>query len=412
MKPISEALAAMLPAFKPCGRERVQLQLALGRVLAQDALARQDQPPFTNSAMDGYAVRAEDLSGASAETPKALPLAGESRAGEEAPPALAPGRTLRIFTGAPLPEGADAVVMQEDTSREGEEVSFQLAPAAGAHVRRRGEDLQAGAPILSPGAILGPGEIGLLASQGHAALSVYRRPRVAILSTGDELRDISDPPRPGSIVNSNAYALAAQVEEAGGEPWILPIVPDILEEVIEQVRTGLSADVLITIGGVSVGDYDLVRKAFDAVGVEPQFWKVAMKPGKPLSFGVFGERLVVGLPGNPVSAMVTFEVFVRPGLRRMLGDPAPYRASAEVRLAAAHKHKTGRTELARARLERDEQGQLVAHLHPRQGSGNLTSVSGANALVILPPDQASFAEGETLRALLLGDPRGSTRSPF
>jgi len=412
MKPISEALAAMLPTFNPCGRERVQLQRAQGRVLAQDALARQDQPPFTNSAMDGYAVRAADLAGASPDSPKTLPLAGESRAGEAAPQALEAGQTVRIFTGAPLPAGADAVVMQEDTSREGDAVSFRLAPSPDAHVRKRGEDLQAGAPILGPGTILGPGEIGLLASQGHAALTVYRRPRVAILSTGDELRDISDPPRPGSIVNSNAYALAAQVEEAGGEPWILPIVPDVLDEVVAQVRAGLSADVLITIGGVSVGDYDLVRKAFDAVGVEPQFWKVAMKPGKPLSFGVFGERLVVGLPGNPVSAMVTFEVFVRPGIRRMLGDPAPYRASAEVALAAAHSHKTGRTELARARLVRDERGQLIAHLHPRQGSGNLTSVSGANALVILPPDQASFAAGETLRALLLGDPRGSERSPF
>lgn len=412
MKPISDALEAMLSAFQPCGRERVQLQQALGRVLAQDALARQDQPPFTNSAMDGYAVRAADLTGASSEAPKPLPLAGESRAGEAAPLPLEAGHTMRIFTGAPLPPGADAVVMQEDTSREDQQVRFSIAPASGAHVRHRGEDLSAGAPILGPGHRIGPGEIGLLASQGHAALTVWRKPRVAILSTGDELRDISDPPRPGSIVNSNAYALAAQVQEAGGDPWILPIVPDILEEVVAQVRTGLSADVLITIGGVSVGDYDLVRKAFDAVGVEPQFWKVAMKPGKPLSFGVFEKRLVVGLPGNPVSAMVTFEIFVRPGLRKMLGDPEPYRAHAEVALAASHRHKTGRTELARARLERSTSGELIAHLHTRQGSGNLTSVSGANALVILPADEAEFAAGQRLRALLLGDPRGSATSPF
>lgn len=412
MIPIAQALQTMLPAFCPLGRERVQLQQALGRILAQSALAREDQPPFTNSAMDGYAVRAAELAGAGPEAPVALPLGGESRAGEESPEALAPGHVIRIFTGAPMPAGADAIVMQEDTTREGEVVSFLRAPAEGNHVRRQGEDLSAGAPILEPGQRLGPGEIGLLASQGHAALSVWRRPRVAILSTGDELRDISDPHRPGSIVNSNAYALAAQVQEAGGEPWILPIVPDVMEQVVAQVRAGLSADVLITIGGVSVGDYDLVRKAFDEVGVDPQFWKVAMKPGKPLSFGVYGERLVIGLPGNPVSAMVTFEIFVRPGIRRMLGDLRPYRAHAEVSLAAAHKHKTGRTELARARLEVDSNGGWIAHLHPRQGSGNLTSVSGAEALVVLPPDEASFPAGHRLRALLLGDARGAATSPF
>lgn len=415
MKPISEALAAMLPAFAPRGQERVQLESALGRILAEPSLAREDLPPFSNSAMDGYAVRAADLVGASSESPRALPLCGESRAGEVAPPTLEAGAAIRIFTGAPLPEGADAIVMQEDTSRAGEEVSFSTAPRAGAHVRARGEDLRVGAPMLARGQRLGPGEIGLLASQGHAAVSVWRRPRVAILSTGDELRDVSDPPRPGSIVNSNAYALAAQVREAGGEPWILPIVPDRLEEVVAQVKVGLSADLLLTIGGVSVGDYDLVRQAFDAVGVAPQFWQVAMKPGKPLSFGLYGpegERVVVGLPGNPVSAMVTFEVFVRPGLRAMQGDPCPFRRAQEVSLAAAHAHKTGRTELARARLETDAQGGLVAHLHPRQGSGALTSVAGAEALVILPAEQATFEAGARLRALLLSEARGAASSPF
>ena len=415
MQPISAALAAMMPAFAPRGRERVQLEAALGRVLAEASLARADQPPFSNSAMDGYAVRAADLAGASGQAPRSLPLAGESKAGEGAPPSLAAGTTIRIFTGAPLPAGADAIVMQEDTERAGEAVSFHLAPAPGAHVRVQGEDLRAGSPMLEAGQRLGPGEIGLLASQGHAALSVWRRPRVAILSTGDELRDVSDPPRPGSIVNSNAYALAAQVREAGGEPWVLPIVPDRLEEVIAQVRVGLGADVLLTIGGVSVGDYDLVRQAFDAVGVEPQFWQIAMKPGKPLSFGLYGparEQIVVGLPGNPVSAMVTFEVFVRPGLRAMQGDPRPYRRSQPVHLARAHRHGTGRTELARARLEVGPEGELVAHLHPRQGSGALTSVAGAEALVILPADQAEFAAGERLPALLLDESRGSASSPF
>ena len=409
MKPIAQALSTMLPAFRPRGAERVGLFAAAGRVLAEDVAAREDSPPFDNSAMDGYAVRAADLASVGAGAPVTLPLAGESKAGESAPPALEPGRTIRIFTGAPLPEGADAVVMQEIVTREGEQATFQQAPPAWDNVRRRAGDLAAGKAMLRAGAVLGPAELGLLASQGYAAVSVARRPRVALLSTGDELRDASDPPRPGSIVNSNAYALAAQVREAGGEPWVLPNAPDVMEQVVAAVKLGLTADVLITIGGVSVGEYDLVKDAFEQAGVTPAFWKVAIKPGKPLSFGTRGEQVVVGLPGNPVSAMVTFEVFVRPGLRQMLGDPRPYRRRTRVRLAKSHKHRTGRTELARATLSESPEGP-VATLAGRQGSGSLTSMVGSDALVILPADQAEFAEGELLDALLLDDPRGSAEA--
>jgi molybdopterin molybdotransferase len=399
MKPILEALSEMLPAFLPLGAERVTLQEALGRVLSDDVLAREDSPPFDNSAMDGYAVRAADLSSA-AEAPVQLPVAGESRAGEASPPALAAGTTIRIFTGAPLPPGADAVEMQEKVEREGDHATFSAAPPPWQHVRRRAGDLAAGKAMLTRGTVIGPGELGLLASQGNAALSVTRRPVVALLSTGDELRDVSDPPRPGSIVNSNAYALAALVREAGGIPWILPIVPDVMDEVVASVRQGLEADILLTIGGVSVGEYDLVRDAFAAAGVTPQFWKVAMKPGKPLSFGTCGSRVVVGLPGNPVSAMVTFEVFVRPGIRKMLGDPRPYRRTARVRLSTAHRHRPGRTELARATLRHTPEG-LEAVLPSRQGSGSLTSMAGVECLVVLPSEQAEFAQGEVLNALLL-----------
>ena len=411
MKSIPAALDAILAAFAPLGSERVGLHDAQGRVLSESLCARFDMPSFNNSAMDGYAVRSEEVAGASAESPVWLPLAGESKAGDAPPAELTPGHVLRIFTGAPMPPGADAVVMQEDTQREGERVGIQLAPTPARHVRRRGGDLAAGQEILTAGTRLGPGELGLLASQQHAQVSVARRPRVALLSTGDELRDVSDPLAPGQIVNSNAYALAAQVREAGGEPWILPIVPDRLEETVSAVRAALRADLLVSIGGVSVGEYDFVRDAFAEAGVEQQFWKIAIKPGKPLSFGVREGVPVIGLPGNPVSAMVTFEVFVRPAIRRMLGDPRPFRASGRVRLAEAHTHRPGRTELARATLERGPEG-FLAHLHSRQGSGSLPSMVGVEALVVLPTDQGEFEAGEVLTALLLHDTRGSEASAF
>lgn len=411
MKSIPAALAEMLPAYTPRGAVRVGLHDAQDRILAGPVLARVDLPPFDNSAMDGYAVRAAELAGASPTAPVALTVQGESRAGGQPPAPLDPGSAMRIFTGAPLPAGADTVVMQEDTERDGETVRIMIDPQQGRHVRARAGDLAAGTVCLERGTSLGPGELGLLAAQRHAQVSVVRRPRVAILSTGDELRDVSGPHDPGTIVNSNAYALAAQVREAGGEPWVLPIIPDDLEAIVAAVEEGLRADLLISIGGVSVGEYDFVRTACERAGVTLSFWKVAIKPGKPLSFGLKGDVPVVGLPGNPVSAMVTFEVFVRPGIRAMLADPAPYRAAAQVRLGRAHTHKTGRTELVRATLQRGPDG-LTVELHRRQGSGSLTSMVGVDALVVLPADQASFAEGEQLTALLLHERRGVAESPW
>jgi molybdopterin molybdotransferase len=245
------------------------------------------------------------------------------------------------------------------------------------------------------------GEIALLASQDYAALSVFRRPRVAILCCGDELREIGEPARPGAIVNSNGYALSAQVLLAGAEPWLLPIARDTREDVAAAVGTALAgADVLVLSGGVSVGDYDVTRAGLEAAGVALSFWKVRMKPGKPLSFAKHGRIPVLGLPGNPVSAWVTFELFVRPGLRKMLGDPAPERPRLAVRLAAALKRKPGRAEFARARLLRDDQG-FIAQLLPRQGSGSLPSVVGVDALLEIAPECEALERGATLSALLL-----------
>ncbi len=396
MKEVDEAAAEILAAFVPSAEERVPLLSALGRFLARDVHAQHDAPPFDNSAMDGYAVRAHETQA----TPVTLRVEGESRAGGPTPAALEHGVAQRIFTGAAMPEGADAVVIQENTRRDGERVEILEAIRVGGNVRKRGSDLRAGQPMLPAGTRLLAGELGLLASQDLPSATVHRRPRVAIVSTGDELRDIGEPARPGSIVNSNAYMLAAQVLEAGAEPWVLPPVADTLEAATLAIREGLRADALVIVGGVSVGEYDFVRDALQAAGVRLDFWKVRMKPGKPIAFGRAGEVPVLGLPGNPVSAWVTFELFVRPGLRRMIGDPKPMRPRAQVRLAEALERSPGRPEYMRARLAGTHGVQ--AHVFKRQGSGTLLSITSADALVIVPGDKTSFAAGSELSAILLG----------
>jgi molybdopterin molybdotransferase len=401
MLSIREALELMLPSFAPLATERLPLLAADGRVLAQDIAAALDLPEFDNSAMDGYALRLADLADGSV-----LPVQGESRAGGELPGALAPGTALRIFTGAALPAEADSVVIQEHSELRSDGVSIRERPRLGANIRLRGSDIRQGDALLRAGVALGPGEIGLLAAQGCVQVSVYRRPRVAVLPTGDELRELDAPRRPGSIVNSNSYALAAALRQLGCEPVLLPITPDRLEDIARSVEAGLQADVLLSVGGVSVGDYDLVSRALREAGVAVGFHKVAIKPGKPLLFGQRGAVPVVGLPGNPVSALVTFEVFLRPCLQRMLGHCAIFPDTIEVQLAAPYEHAAGRTEFARARLTHDA-GRWLATLHPRQGSASLQSLVGLDALVILPAQSTHFVAGQTLQALRIGTVRRS-----
>ncbi len=408
---MQEALAAMMPAFTPVGTERVALTEAAGRYLAVDVLGRSDLPAFSNSAMDGYAVRAEDVAAAGADAPITLSVVAESRAGGDAPAALQAGQAIRIFTGAVVPDGADAVIMQENTEAGPGEVRILQAARSFENIRRQGSDLQAGAVMLPKGMRLSAGEIGILAAQRIGAVTVYRRPTVAIVCTGDELRDITDPEDPGTIVNSNAYALAAQIKEAGGVPWVQPNVPDDLDVTVQRLQDALTADLVVCCGGVSVGEYDFVKEAFEKVGIEADFWKVAVKPGKPLTFGLQGTTPVVGLPGNPISAMVTFEAFVRPGLRAMLGDPTPYRSRHSVTLTHAHRHSPWRPELARATVTRTDEG-LMATMLRLQGSGSLPSMVGVDALVMLPKGTKQFAEGDTLQAILLRDEHGAPESPF
>lgn len=417
MLSVGQALAAMWPSFAPLEVEELPLLAAQGRAIAQDCIATAALPRFDLSAMDGYAVRHAELS-----LDRELRVLGESRAEAGEPPELAPGTAMRIFTGGKLPLGADSVVMQEDTQRSGDSVRLHAVPRLGAHVRRQGSDLRAGAIALPAGSVLAAGEIGLLASLDLARVRVHRTPRVAILPSGDELRELGSPEAPGTIVNSNALSLAAAAADAGCEPHILPIARDRLDELEAGVRRGAQADVLLTVGGVSVGDYDLMEQALRNAGFELTFHKVAIKPGKPLLFGLAsvpasGSRdragravPVIGLPGNPVSAFVTFEVFVRPCLLRMRGVSRAFPELVPVELSAPVRHSRGRLEFARAYV-RASAGRLVAELHPQQGSGSLPSLAGVQALVLLPAEQAELAAGARVSALLLGAPR-RTSSPF
>lgn len=404
MLTVAQALARVLAAVRPASPasgELVHIDDAWGRVLAHAVTATRALPPWDNSSMDGFAVRSADL-------PGTLPVAGVVAAGHALDAVLAPGTALRIMTGAPMPAGADAVVIREEAEvlgpPPGDRVRFAAPAAPGANVRRRGEDVTVGEPVLRAGVRLGPGELGFLAALGHAAVRVARRPRVAILSTGDELVGVDVPPRPGQIVNSNLHALSAQVREAGAEPvnaGIAPDVPDGPDGLVARIQAALAADVLLTSGGVSVGDFDFVKDAFAAVGVDMDFWKVAMKPGKPLAFGTTSAGgLVFGLPGNPVSSMMCFELFVRPALLALQGAIEVERPRAPVVLTAAYAKQPGRAHYLRAALRR--QGDiLLAHPHPKQGSGMLSSMIGVDALVEIPAERGDVAAGTRLDALLL-----------
>ncbi|KPK15593.1 MAG: hypothetical protein AMJ62_08780 [Myxococcales bacterium SG8_38] len=411
MRTIEEALASMLPAFVPIGEEKLHLRQAAGRHLSRDIVALVDSPPFDNSAMDGYAVRAEDVASSTPDAPVELRVHGESRAGASLPAPLSPRVACRIFTGAALPAGADTVVAQEDTEPTRDGVRIREAATRGQHVRRHGSDLRAGEILLRAGDRLWPGEIGLLASQNIAEVHVYRQPKVAILSTGDELRELGAALDPGTIVNSNVYVLTEMLRSLGAIPVPLPAARDDLAEIEKALRQALEADVVITMGGVSVGAYDLVHDAFERIGIEPAFWKVRIKPGKPVAFARYQGKPIIGVPGNPISAMITFEVLVAPGLRAMLGDPQPHPQPVSAKLRGPYHRRPGRTEIARGVATR-EGDDIVVALHEQQGSGSLPSFVGVNALVILPPESADLQAGDRVDTILWGSGLRSARSFF
>jgi molybdopterin molybdotransferase len=406
MLSVEEALARILSAIPVLGAETVELTAAFGRVLGESVVAGRDLPPWDNSAMDGYALRAADAAGASPAHPARLRLLGEVPAGSVAERPVGVGEAYRILTGAPLPEGADAVVPQEDVRSEAGALLVPRPVEHGEYVRPRGEDIRRGEPVLGPGAVLGPPALGVLAALGRPLLRVYQRPRVAILSTGDELVEVDVTPRPGQIANSNSYTLGAQVLEAGGLPVHLGIARDNRQELEERFRAGLSADVLVSSAGVSVGDRDLVREVMEKLGAELDFWKVSMRPGKPLTFGRRAGRPFFGLPGNPVSSMVTFELFVRPALRRMGGHPELFRPRARARALEPLDNPGPRRGYLRVRIGRDGD-ELTARPTGGQGSGILRSMLLADGLAVVAPD-SRVEPGESVEVILLRSQSDST----
>ncbi|HEY2744237.1 MAG TPA: gephyrin-like molybdotransferase Glp [Polyangia bacterium] len=394
---VEEAQARALAPVRPLGAERVSAADALGRVLAENVVAPGDVPPHDNSAMDGYAVRTADaVDGA------VLRVVGEVAAGHVVTRALAAGEAYRIMTGAPLPPGADAVIMQEHTDRAGDAVTLRRAVKLRDHVRDRGEDVRAGEVVLRAGVRLGAPELGTLASSRRARVAVTRRPIVAILSTGDELRDVDQPLDPGAIAETNSYALAAMVREHGGEPRVLPLVRDELDAVVAAIGEAQGADLIVSTGGVSVGEHDYVKAALASRGAELTAWRVDMKPGKPVALAVLDGTPYYGLPGNPVSAMVAFTLFVRPAIRAALGCATPIDLPrATVRLDAPLATRGDRRQFLRARV-RFVDGRLVATPMARQGSGVLTSMLGANALVVVDAGVHQFDAGADATALLIG----------
>jgi molybdopterin molybdotransferase len=411
---VEEALERILSFFERLAPEEQPLLDALGQVLAEDVASPIDIPPLDNTAMDGYAVRAADTSGASEASPVRLRVIGELAAGYLFDGEVTPGTAVRIMTGAPIPRGADAVVPFEETdetathtfgafAKSSDDVGVLKAALPGANIRHAGEDVARGAAILGEGAVLGPAQIGVLASLGKATVRVYRRPVVAILSTGDELLELGQPHEPGKIYDSNAYSVSAMVLEAGGVPRRLGIASDTVEALTAKLRAGLDTDMLITSAGVSRGDYDVVKDVLAKEG-QVDFWTVRMRPGKPLAFGAFpsGDRRVphIGLPGNPVSSMVTFELFGRAAIYRMLGKRNWHRPRVRAIAEERIENPDARRVYARAILSQRD-GRYYAALTGPQGSGILTSMALANALAICPEDVPSIEPGQEVDCLLL-----------
>ncbi|HSG14860.1 MAG TPA: gephyrin-like molybdotransferase Glp [Anaerolineae bacterium] len=405
---VTEALALILGDVAVLSTEEIPLLMTLNRVLAEPIVAGDQLPPFPNSAMDGFALRAADVCTATRENPATLEVIGEIAAGSAPDLTIVPGSAVRIMTGAPVPEGADAVVPVEDTTEPiGQvwqppptQVTVFRAVSAGDYVRQAGEDVQAGKMVLSAGTRIRPQEIGLMASLGVASASVVRQPRVGILATGDELVGLDDSLSKGKIRNSNSFAQAAQVIEAGGSPLLLGVARDSVSDLRERLAEGLEkgVNVFVSSAGVSVGAYDVVKHLLESEG-RVRFWRVRMRPGKPLTFGDYVGVPYFGLPGNPVSAMVSFERFVRPALLKMGGHADLVRPKVAVSLSGEI-DSDGRESYVRAYVHKTEEG-YVATPTGLQGSHMMTSLTEANALVIVPEGKESVSHGTQLMAMML-----------
>ncbi|HEY6873658.1 MAG TPA: gephyrin-like molybdotransferase Glp [Geobacteraceae bacterium] len=401
---IGEAQHIILERTAPLTTEHVHLLQGVGRVVAEDQVAPWDIPPADNSAMDGYAFAFAAWNGGP------LRVAGFLPAGGHRTLPVGPGETVKIMTGAPLPPGCDTVVPVEETETDGELVRLAGKVKGGSHVRPRGEDLCRGSVAVAAGAVLRPQEIGILSAAGKTAVKVFRRPQVAILSTGDELLEPGSPLSPGRIINSNSYSLAAQVIEAEGVPLMLGIAPDSREATMEKIAAGLHADLLITTGGVSVGDRDFVKESIEALGGTLLFHKVAMKPGKPVAFAVIGGKPVVALPGNPVAAMVAFEQFVRPALLKMAGRRRLFRPRVRAAIEEEVENRGMRPHLVRGLVTLAD-GRYLVTTTGNQSSARLSSLTRGNALVLLHPG-ACLAAGAEVEVQLLDREFETGGAPF
>lgn len=408
---IEEALEKILSYFDVLEAEDELILECLRRVLAEDIRSTINIPPLDNAAMDGYAVQAQSTEGSTRSSPNILRVSGEVAAGHLTKEEVLSGTAIRIMTGAPIPRGADAVVQFEETDEEKRkaeeqpltEIGILREVEKGLNIRRAGEDIASGNLVLEIGTLLRPQEIGVLASLGREVVSVTRRPLVAILATGDELVDIKEPLPVGKIYNSNTYSLASQVIRYGGIPKILGIAQDNIQELEDKMKKARDADLLITSAGVSVGDYDVVKDVLARLG-EINFWTVRMKPGKPLAFGVLrldNKRIPhLGLPGNPVSSMITFEQFARPAILKMLGRTNLAKPTIPAKSESRVKNPDGRRVFARVKVSK-RQGQYFASVVGPQGSGILTSMSRANGLMIVPEERSSIEKGDEVQVQML-----------
>ncbi len=396
--PVEEARTRILAALTPTAAETIAIPEAAGRVLARPVLARLTQPPAAVSAMDGYALRAADgVLGAR------LAVIGAAPAGHPFAGVVGPGQAVRIFTGGFVPEGADSILLQEDAEAADGAVVVKEGVTAGRWVRKRGLDFAEGETLLAAGRRLTARDIGLAAASNNPWLAVHRRPRIGILATGDEIALPGDPIPPGGIVSSNAHALAALIRAAGGEPIVLPIAPDDASAIADIAAAAQAYDMLVTTGGASVGEHDLIQQALGGEGFELGFWKIAMRPGKPLIWGRLGRVPVLGLPGNPVSALVCAIIFLLPALARLSGLPGAPTPSRRVICATALAENDRRADFLRASLEVDAEGHITVRPFPVQDSSMLATLARADALVLRAPFAPALPAGAEVEAIMLGE---------
>ncbi|MCX5851570.1 MAG: molybdopterin molybdotransferase MoeA [Deltaproteobacteria bacterium] len=403
MVAFEEALRRVLDAATTLGCEKAPITGTLGRILGEDIIAARDIPSDDNSAMDGFAVKAADTKGAEKKNPVSLEVVEDIPAGRVPAKSVGSGQAARIMTGALIPRGADAVVPVENTESAEGKVAIHAEAKKGEHLRRRGEDVKKGELVIPRGKVVRPPEIGMMASLGIASASIYRKPTVAIIATGDEIVDISDSPPPGAIISSNSYSLYAQVMECGGVPVSLGISKDTKDDLLRHFREALRADIVVSSGGVSMGAYDFVRDVMKEIGATIQFWQVAQRPGKPVAFGTMEKTLFFGLPGNPVSSMITFEEYVRPAILKMSGHANLFRKMVKARLSGDFEKKKGLRYFARVRVTIEE-GEYRAALTGSQGSGILKSMVEANAILVIPEEVTALKQGDFADCQLIDEP--------